>query len=86
MGARLGVYNWPPIPTSWGEKMSSRLDIYHQLLFTFPEAGDTRAPDNVFMTGFLSIFRDLRLNIKTSHGNRVNSRTLGIFMAGTELD
>ena len=28
----------------------------------------------------------VRLNIKTSHGNRVNSRTLGIFMAGTELD
>ena len=31
------------------------------------------------MTGLLSIFRDLHLNIKTSNRNRVNNQTLDIF-------
>ena len=31
MGSRLGVYNWPPVHTSLGEKkISSRLDIHYQ--------------------------------------------------------
>lgn len=45
MGSRLGIYNWPPVHTSWGEKtMSFRLSTHHQPLFTFLEARNKWAP------------------------------------------
>ena len=44
MGPRLGIDNWPPVQTSWGEmKMSCRPAIHHKPLLTFPEARDKQA-------------------------------------------
>ena len=45
MGSRLGIYNWPPVYISWGEKKwASGLTLTTSLLFAFPETGDRWAP------------------------------------------
>ena len=38
------------------------------------------------MTGLLSVFQELHLNIKIGHRNTVNNWAWGIFMVGTEWD
>ena len=87
MGFRLSIYNWPPVHTSYGEKkMGSRPDIHSAPCLHFLKQETNGLQDYIFMTGLLSMFQDLHLNIKTSNRNMVNNQTLDIFMAGTEWD
>ena len=80
MGPRLGIYNGPLVQPPGERRQAPALSLY--LL----KQETVRLQDYLLMTRLLSIFRDLHLDIESSNWNRVNKRTLVIFMAGTEWD